>query len=220
MNIESDIFKRSVVDFEKLEKYGFIKMNNTYYFEKTFLDNQFKTIITVNNDGSVNGRVIDLEFNEEYKNIRINMSGEFVGKVREEYKSILFDIKDNCFENRYFLSNQSNRIADYIKIKYGNSPEFLWDKLPGCGVFRCKSSNKWYGIIMNIDFSKIDNCSGEIEVLNVKLDQDEILELLKRKGFYKAYHMSKKDWISIVLNDTLNDDEILSLIDKSYNLVK
>ena len=31
--------------------------------------------------------------------------------------------------------------------------------------------------------------------------------------------MNKKDWITILLNDTVGDDEIISLIDKSWNLV-
>ena len=84
-----------------------------------------------------------------------------------------------------------------------------------------KDTNKWFGIIMNIDYSKLDkNKHGEVEVLNVKLNRDEIIDLLNKNGYYKAYHMSKVDWISIVLNDTLSLDEITSLIDKSYNLVK
>ena len=31
--------------------------------------------------------------------------------------------------------------------------------------------------------------------------------------------MNKKDWISIILNDTLNDDVIIPLLDESYNLI-
>ena len=42
---------------------------------------------------------------------------------------------------------------------------------------------------------------------------------LKKEGFYKAYHMNKKSWISIILNDTLNNKEIYELIDESYNLI-
>ena len=32
--------------------------------------------------------------------------------------------------------------------------------------------------------------------------------------------MSKKDWISIILNETIKDEKIEELIDESYNLVK
>lgn len=218
MNIENDIFKRSVVNESKLTSYGFIKDNNKYIYEKEFL-NTFKAIITVENN-TIIGKVIDLEVGEEYISLRTNTTGEFVNKVRDEYKNILEDIKKNCFETRYFIFDQSNRVAEYIKNKYNNTPEFLWEKFKGFGVFRNTNSEKWYALIANVDYSKLDNKTGEVEIINLKLDEDKIIELLKKKGYYKAYHMSKKDWISIILNDTIKDEEIEELIDESYNLVK
>ena len=219
MNIENEIFKRTNVNYSNLEKYGFKKENNIYIYEKTFLNNNFKAIIKIDDKGIVSGKVIDLEFDEEYTNIRTEMTGEFVNKVREAYKDILIDIKKHCFETNYFISNQANRINKYIKEKYKNEPEFLWDKFPGCAIYRNVNNNKWYGIIMNIDLSKIDDGSGEVEIINVKLDENKIPALLKKKGFYKAYHMSKTSWISIILNDTLKDEEIIPLLDESYNLI-
>ena len=71
---------------------------------------------------------------------------------------------------------------------------------------------------MNIDRSKINSDeSGEIEVLNVKLD-NEVHNYLGVKGIYPSYHLSKKSWISIILDDTLSDKEIMDLIDISYNI--
>ena len=219
MDIENEIFKRTNVNFNYLEKYGFQKENNTYKFEKIFLNNDFKAIIEVDNNGLVSGKVIDLQFDEEYTNIRTEMNGKFVNNVRESYKDILIDIRNHCFETNYFISNQANRINKFIKEKYNNNPEFLWNKFPGYAVYRNKNNNKWYGIIMNIDLSKLDKSSGEVEIINVKLNENKIQTLLKQKGFYKAYHMSKSDWISIILNDTLKDEEIISLLDESYYLV-
>lgn len=219
MSLENDIFKRSIVNYNKLKEYGFKKNNNKYIYEKQFLNNSFKAIITIDEKGSVTGKVIDLEVDEEYLNIRTNMNGEFINKVRDEYKAILNDIKNNCFESKYYIFEQTNRINNYIKNKYNCNPEFLWEKTPGCGVYRNKNNNKWFGIIMNIDKSKIDNDTGEVEIINVKLNPEIIKELIKQKGFYKAYHMNKNDWISIILNDTISDDKIYSLIDESYNLI-
>ena len=73
---------------------------------------------------------------------------------------------------------------------------------------------------MNVDRSKLTKGSGEIEVLNIKLPVDMIESLLKENHYYKAYHMNKKYWISIILDDSLHDEEIFSLIDISYDLVK
>ena len=147
------------------------------------------------------------------------MTGEFVNKVREAYKSILKDIRNNCYDTKYFISNQANRITSYIDKKYGDRPEFLWNKFPRYGVFRNKYNSKWYAIIMNINLSKLDNGTGEVEIINLKLDENKVIKLLKQKGYYKAYHMNKKDWISILLNDTLTDNEIIELINESYNLI-
>ena len=191
-----------------------------HIYEKVFLNNTFKAIITIDNKGNIKGKVIDLQVDDEYIALRTNMNGEYVEKVRDSYKAILNDIKANCYESRYFIYDQTNRINNLIKIEFNDDPEFLWDNTPGCGVYRNKDTKKWYGIIMNIDYSKIDNKSGEIEVLNVKLNEDKIQELIKKDGYYKAYHMNKKSWITIILNDTLSDLEILSLIKESYNLVK
>ena len=219
LNIEYEIFKRSKVDFNKLIKYGFKKDKKNYVYEKEFLNDNFKAIITIDETGTVNGKVYDLQVDEEYTNIRTEMSGEFVNKVRDGFKSILIDIKNNCFEERLFINNQTNEIAKYIKEKYNVNPEFLWEKYPFCGIFRNKKNNKWFGLITSVDISKIDKGTGEVELLNIKLDEDKILQLVKKEGFYKAYHMNKKSWISIILNDTLNNKEIFELIDESYNLI-
>lgn len=215
--IEEEIFKRSSVNINKLESFGFKKVNNKFVYEKGFLNDAFTAVITI--DSGISGKVIDNETNLEYTNIRTEMNGEFVNSVKEGYKDILIDIKNNCFTTNYFIYDQTNRITKYIKDKYNDEPEFLWDNTPGCGVFRNKSSNKWYGIIMNINISKIDSGNKEIEIINVKLNRDKIQKLLNKKGFYKAYHMNKVDWITIILDDTVSDLDIIELIDESYNLV-
>ena len=219
MNIENEVFKRTKVNFKQLEKYGFQKENNSYIFEKNLLNDEFKAIINIDDKGLLSGKVIDLQVDEEYTNIRTEMTGEFVNNVRESYKNILIDIRKHCFETNYYITEQANRINKYIKDKYNNEPEFLWKKFPGYGVYRNKNNNKWYGIIMNLDLSKLDDGSGEVEIINVKLTANKIQKLLKEKGFYEAYHMSKTDWISIILNDTLKDGEIETLLDESYNLI-
>lgn len=221
MNIEEEIFKRSHVILEKLEPYGFSKINDKYIYTRHFFNNTFKAEITIDKNRILTGKVIDLEFNEEYTNIRvINQTGKFVNKIRNLYKDILINIKENCFEEDFFISKQANMLTKYINDTYQDKPEFLWNKFKGYGVFRNKEKQKWYGIIMNIDKSKLDNhTEGEIEILNIKLNQDKIIELLNQKGFYKAYHMNSKDWISIILDGTIPDKKIISLLNESYNLI-
>lgn len=216
--MENEIFKRCQVDLKKIRNYGFKKEKENYIFSKNFLNNQFKAVIIVDHQGILSSKVYDNLTSEEYNNINFAVEGKFVNSVREAYKYILNDIKEKCFIQKYFLSEQANRIVQYIIDKYGNKPEFLWDKFPYYGVF--KKNNKWYAIIMNIDKSKITNDSGEVEIINLKVLEKEISKLLNQEGFYKAYHMNKKSWITIILDDTVDDKIIFDLIDNSYNLLK
>lgn len=220
MDIENEIFKRTSIDFDKLKSYGFIKNQNNYRYSKEFMNDNFRADITVDAYGNVSGKVYDTQVNEEYTNIRIkNSVGKFVNSVKNEYIEILKDIRNNCFEKQYFISSQANRIAKYIINKYGDEPEFLWNKMTGSGVFRNKNNEKWYGIIMNIDKSKIDDGQGEIEIIDIKLDEVMIKYLINKKGFYEGYHMNKNKWLTIILDNSISDEDIFKLIDKSYNLV-
>ena len=218
MNIEEEIFKKGTFQEKELIKYGFKKENNKYILKKPFLNNSFITEIEIFNN-KITGKVIDLEVEEEYTNLRTNSKGEFAGKVRDSYKEILLSIKENCFIENTFLNPQTNRVNNYIKEKYKDNPEFLWSKFPGYAIYRNKNNEKWYSIIMNISSDKLNKEIGEVEIINIKLNEDKIMNLLKKEGFYKAYHMNKKDWISIILNDTLEDKEIFSLIDESYEII-
>lgn len=218
MTIEEEIFKKSKPIKQKLIKYGFKKENNIYKIEKHFMNNSFKAIITIEKE-SVKGKIIDLEFNEEYTNIRVeNSQGEFVNKVKNEYKKILQDIKNNCFENKYFIGDQANRITNYILNKYNDKPDFLWEKYEDFGVFRNQINKKWYAIIMNINMTVLkEKENKQIDIINIKTDEKTIEKLIKEKGYYKAYHMNKKNWLTIALDETLKDSDIEKLIDSSYN---
>ena len=72
---------------------------------------------------------------------------------------------------------------------------------------------------MNILRNKIDVGNEEIEIIDLKLVENRVEELLQQKGFYKAYHMNKKSWIAIILDDTLKDEEIIKIVDESYKII-
>lgn len=216
MNIEEKIFKKYTPNFKKIHDFGFKKQGNKYIFEKSFLNNQFNAIIEL--DKSITGKVIDIENNDEFLPLRIeNQEGTFVGEVRTAYEQILIEIRDNCFVENYFVGPQSNRIAKEIEKKFGDKPLFMWEKFPTLGVFKNPKNDKWYGIVMNIEFSKLDKkIKGNVDVINLKLDKDEIQDLLKKDGFYPAWHMNKKYWITILLNETLSDTELMNFVEKSH----
>lgn len=218
MNIEDEIFKKSLIQFDKLLDYGFQKKGNNYLFSQK-LNDSFRVDILITTKGEVCAKVFDLTFNEEYRNYRIETrAGEFSSTIKAQLINVLMDVKNKCTFAQHFSSSQANRITNLIMKKYHVHPEFLWETSPHSGVFRDERTKKWFGIIMNVDRSKlIINQSGEIDVMNVKLD-DKVPKYLKEIGIYPSYHMNKKSWVSIILDDTLPDKAIMKLLDISYNL--
>lgn len=214
MSIESEIFKKAVVDFAKLEAYGFEKQSDGYIIQKIFKDGDFRADVFIDKRGNVSGKVYEIATDEEFLPLRVeNMEG-FAGEVRFAYQQILEDIKDKCFICLPFITAQSNRLATLIKNKYGDNPQFLFKKQPGFGVFKNPDNNKWYGMIINTKAEKLNkNISGETEIIHVKLTEEKVQTLLKRQGFYPSF---KKNWICIALDDTLRDDEIMTFIDESH----
>lgn len=221
MELEEKIFERYNPDFDRLKEFGFAFIKNKYIYETTFKGGLFKAIIETDKSGKISGKVIDLENNDEYLPLRIkNSQGVYVGEIREEYKSILERIRQKCFIKQYYIYPQSNRITNLIIEKYGDYPEFLWEKFQGSGIFRNPQTKKWYCAILDVDRSKLQkNKKGLIEVINLKLNPDDIQILIEQPHFYPAYHMNKKYWVSIILDETVKDKIIMDLIEKSHNLI-
>ena len=214
--LEQEIFKKSKPVIEKIVKYGFKKMNNKYIYETTIL-NTFKVVLTLEKE--MTGKLYDTTFdNEEYTIFRIKDNNEsFLNKLKEEYEKLLKDIKQKCFKEEIFIHNQTNRITEYIIEKYNSQPRFEW--ADENAVFK-NIKGKWFGIIMNINKTKLGKENIKVEIINVKLNPEKIKQLIIKKGYYPAYHMNKKNWITITLDDTLEDEIIEKLIDESYELVK
>ena len=218
MSVESELFIKFTPNYNRLIEYGFKLKNDEYTFEKMFLNNSFRAKICIDKLGKITANVIDIEDNSEYLPLRMeHQEGSFIGEVRQAYTELLKDIRTNGFKENYFISEQGNRISDLIYEKFGNRPVFMWDDYPTDGVFKNPDNNKWYGIIMYIERTKLKEPSkNKVEVLNIKLDEDVIQKLLKQDGFYPAYHMNKKYWITITLDDTIDDETIMELIEKSH----
>lgn len=223
-SIEERVFKNSILDENALLKYGFQKINKYFQFEKLFYDDTFKAIIKVSTTSVVIGTVFDLENNEKYYQLNNKeFNGKFVNSVRKKYTELLEDIKKKCFNKTYFNNIQANRIQELIYKKYMILPDFPFKKHNSSyGTFRHPENDKWFALIMNIKWNKLIKNKDETEVyiLNVKVDNSKIDELRKKNGIYYGYHMNSKYWISIVLDETLKDYEILELIDESFKLTK
>ena len=212
-----EIFKAYQFKSKKAKEYGFIENQGVWTYSSTILQGDFIMILTVE-DGYLSFQVYDQETGDLYPQVHMeSMRGTFVGSVREACLEVLYDIRKACFEVQEFLCPQTKRIMTLVQAKYGNQLEYLWEKSPDTAVLRHDDNQKWYAVLMKISWEKLDNSrEGQVEVVNLKHDQ--VADLLVEKGIYLAFHMNKRYWISLPLDDTLSDEQVLELFERSWFL--
>ena len=217
MSMESEVFSNYLIQPERLMDYGFLLAGDKLVYRKPLPEDGFEIVIEY--DGTMRGRILDHASGGEYTNFRIEKATGYSAGIRQVFTDLLLDIRVRCFRNQYFKSEQARRVCEYIYETYDRTPEFLWPNIPSYAAFRLKDSKKWYAIMGAVPRYKLDPVSNErqsVEVINVKVDSGQIKEILARDGYYPAFHMNKKCWVSIILNDTLPDSEIQNRISESY----
>lgn len=114
-----------------------------------------------------------------------------------------------------------DRTELYARVleKYGTEPDYPWMPFPDYAVLRHRGSRKWYGLVMDIPRSRLGlDGEGSVDVLDVKLDRLMIDSLLRKPGFLPGYHMDRRNWMTLLLDGTVPDGDILALLDVSYRL--
>ena len=217
-----DFIKDKKIDLKRLKKFGFKLKENSYYYDIFLLNNQFKMCVKINLDNSIFTEIIDVETSEPYVLHLLEMKRNgYSEKVYGAYSEVLEKIKKECFEDEIFKTDYTNEIINYIKNKYGDELEFLWEKSPKTAVVRRKYSKKWYAVILTLSKRKLNLDSDEaVEIINLHNSREEIEKLIDNKRYFPAYHMNKKHWCTICLDGTVELEKIYRLIDISYELAK
>ncbi|WP_228723035.1 MmcQ/YjbR family DNA-binding protein [Limnobaculum xujianqingii] len=215
-----DIFGRRKVDIQKLLAYGFNQHDNRYVYLTDLIEGQFEMTVVVSSQGVVSTTVIDTSTGEDYVlHHVVATTGAFVGKLREEYERVLTDIAKVCFIPDVFKSPVTRQVIQFIRDKYHDELEFLWPRTPDNAIFRRQDNAKWYGAILTIKNNKL-GLDGEerIEILDLRMDPDDIIALTDGKKYFPGFHMNKKYWITIRLDGSVSVDEIFMRIDNSFKL--
>ena len=212
-----EIFKAYQFNSKKAKEYGFVENQGVWTYSSTILQGDFLMKITVE-DSDLTFQVFDQETGDLYPQVHMeSMRGTFVGSVREACLEELFDIRKACFEVQEFICPQTKRIMTRVQEIYENQLEYLWEKSPDTAVLRHEDNQKWYAILMRIPWDRLDKGrEGLVEAVNLKHDQ--VADLLSQNGIYPAFHMNKRYWISLPLDDTLTDEKVLELFERSWFL--
>lgn len=216
------IFKHLSPDFSKLENYGFKRQNGAYVYKTEILQGQFNFTVKVTESGEVETDLKDTATGEPYVLYLIDgAGGSFVGSVRVECESVLSDIAEKCFKRDIFKGETAHGVIDYVKNKYGDDLEYLWEKTPDCAIWRRKDNRKWYAAIITVSKRKLGlNDDTPVHIIDLRIKPEEIAELLDNKKYFAGYHMNKKHWFTICLDGSVPLEEIFKWIDQSYELAK
>ena len=159
-------------------------------------------------------KVYDKDTDEEFIPFKLNIEGSYVTYLKEKIEIIKKDIINKCFINNSIKDDIIKYIENNFKIK----GEYPWDDYD---YSTYKVNNKWFALIMNIPYKSLGlNKNGNIDVINLKNDPIKIEKLIDNNHYFKAYHMNKKYWITVILDYKTDIDKLKELINDSYNKVK
>lgn len=110
MRVLENELKNKKIDYEKLLEYGFIQENGTYLYKTKIYNDEFEMRVVVEGNKIIS-RLFDLINEDEYVLVDIkDSSGEFVGKLKEEYENELQNIITKCTQPNIFKSEQATKM--------------------------------------------------------------------------------------------------------------
>ncbi len=116
------------------------------------------------------------------------------------------------------MQSLRNAVFELAREQYGTETEYLWARTPSFGVLR-HPNGKWYAVVMDIPKSKIGLPGDElIDVMNVQVNPVMSGSLWATTGIFPGYHMNKEKWITVLLDGTIDMEQIAILLCISYDI--
>ncbi len=214
-----DIFKNRRAVPSKLNDFGFREHSDRYHYETSVLRDLFSLTVVVDMKGRVDTSLTEKDTGEEYFLYKTSAQGTFVGEVRNAVRCVLEDIARKCCESSVFKFPQTLRVLEFARKIFGDEPEFLWSKFPDNAVLRRKDTQKWYAAVLSTSKSRIvPGSDGRAEIIDLRIAPDDMAGLLARGNYYPGWHMNKKSWYTVILDDSVADAELFEDIRRSWDL--
>ena len=120
------------------------------------------------------------------------------------------------------MSSLKEELFAYIEKTYAAQPEYLWMRYPDYAVFRHKDNEKWFALIMDVPGRRLGlDTDARKDILNVKMNDPLWADLMRsRPGFLPGYHISRGNWISILLDGTVPLGEVKRLLDLGFRVTE
>ena len=211
-------FKNKVLNVKKILQHGF-KRNGEKFFRRDEIINGFTAEIIIDAGGNVTTKIFDADGELYTLHLVEGASGSFVGSIKDAHEKILHDVAENCFDEQIYSGEQTLKVVELIREKFSDEPEFLWRQAPNYSVFRRADNRKWYAVIMVVPREKLQLAGkDELEILNLRVEPEELNRLVDGEKYFRGWHMNKKSWMTLRLDGALSFDEISSRLEQSYRL--
>jgi len=214
-----EIFIRKKLNIEKALSFGFVKKEHSYVYETDILNGEFRLKVIISADANVDTSLMEKDTGEEYILYKTSSAGNFVGEIRRNIVDVLQKIAEECYDIEIFKENQTKEVIRYVKEKYDDQLEFLWEKFPDSAICRRRDTKKWYLAILTVTKNKLGIDSDEkVEIVDLRMQPQKLESLLEKEGYYPGWHMNKKHWYTVILDESVPTEELFRHIDESYNL--
>lgn len=216
-----DIFKRKKMIPEKLCAYGFIQNGDCFQYRTNIMDDSFTLYLCIRANETPDTRLVEVENGEEYVLYKTKASGAYIGEIRLAIEAVLKDIAVKCYETAVFQAEQTGLVIQHVRNVYGDELEFLWEKSPNNAIWRRKDNKKWYGAILTIPKNRLGFDADElVEIIDLRIQPEKMEELLMGENYYPGWHMNKMHWFTMILDGSVETEEICERIRVSYELAK
>lgn len=112
--------------------------------------------------------------------------------------------------------------TDFFRLaeeQYSTRPEYLWRASPHSAILRRPDNGKWYAVVMQVSRQKLGlSGGGTADIVDLKCDPALAGSLRLEPGILPGYHMHKGNWITLLLDGSVETEKIRFLLDQSFTL--
>ena len=159
---EIDLKNNRIVT-DKLVPFGFEISGQGYSYTEPVMD-EFELRLFVDSGGKLFTELIESGVGEYVLHLVPEAQGEFVGKVKAAYNAVLDRFFASCCERNIFASEQSRAVVEYVRGRYRDELEHLWEKFPEDAIVRRKDTKSWYLLLLRISLRKLGINSDEVDL--------------------------------------------------------
>ncbi len=108
----------------------------------------------------------------------------------------------------------------YIRDRFSVDPDYPFRE-EDVFVFRHQNNRKWFGVAMHVPYRRLGiDREGFVDIVDVKCGPLLMGAYRRQSGILPGYHMNKDHWVTVLLDDTAENDTVQELLEISYELTE